>query len=124
MKRTLYFKLARSLTVGLFGFAASAACFTDVYADDPDHPRKSGEQHVKVQIFFIPGDSTTPPKITRVMLHADGKTKQGGGDPCSGQNDCEGLKGKVAAGQVIVIPASGSTCVTVNWGGTWRTMCK
>ena len=97
----------------------------DVYAeDDEDHMKRDGERHVKVQIFFFPGDATTPPTITRVMLHADGKTTGQGGNLCSGFSDCEGLMGKALGGPIVVIPANGSTCVTVNWGGTWRTICK
>lgn len=123
MKRTLYLRLARGLIVGLFGLAASAAFSTDVYAaDDPDHPGRNGESRVKVQIFFIPGDSTTPPTITRVILHAAGRNG-GGGDACTGFNDCAGLVGKMLADPIIVYPASGTTCVTVNYGGMWRTIC-
>ena len=123
MKRTLYLSIANGLIAGLF--ATCVAFSADVSADDPDSQPRAGESHVKIQIFFIPGDSTTTPPtpstISRVVLHAAGH--KGGDQPCSGFSDCAGLIGKMPTVPILVIPASGSTCVTVNWGGTWRTFC-
>jgi hypothetical protein len=126
-------KLCRYLTWIILDLAAFTAVADDQYVSDPNVQAlaapavRGGWDHINIQIWVKKGSAIGDPDTkSRVLLHVNGVSIPAGGTDCTGYSSCEGTKPPKTDEQPVTLYLSkkNPTCVTINWGGMWKTFCK
>jgi len=87
----------------------------------------AGKDHINIQIWVDQGSALGSPGSSRIKIHINGSTVgSGAGTDCDDYDNCEGTKSTKTDESLLglYLTKKNPTCVTLNWGGTWKTLCK
>ena len=131
MSSTKKLKPTRYLACIMLSLAASITVAAERTADEKvkalaDPQLLASKDHIVIQMWVDKGASLGSPESARIQLHVNGSTEGSGGKDCGGYSSCEGTMPNKTDEKLlqVYITKKNPTCVTLNWGGVWKTVCK